>query len=173
MATVNEYLEQESKVSANTLVVQPWLENFAKQYNKLHPGHIGSCLYTDVTILAGPHDNYFWNTKAGNLLRERYQRGEVSIFCVKSDNAAFIIEYRLGGQKLFHHGDLWFVRHIKQQSHLISCTMAKNTRCHWTLRWRRNTCVRPRNIVMYWPIIWGNKGVMYAKQFIKRASPVL
>lgn len=105
MATVNEYLEQKSKVSANTLVVQPWLENFAKQYNKLHPGHIGSCLYTDVTILAGPHDNYFWNTKAGNLLRERYQRGEISIFCVKSDNAAFIIEYRLGGQKLFHHGD--------------------------------------------------------------------
>lgn len=92
MATQQEYDEQDRLVRENTLVVKPWLERFAKEYNETHPGYIGTCFYTDVTILSGPHDNYFWNTDAGKKLNADYQKGKISIYYVKGADAHFIIE---------------------------------------------------------------------------------
>ena len=92
MQRQQEYNTQDRLVHENTLVVQPWLEGFAKEYNKGHPGYIGTCFYTDVTILAGPHDDYFWDTDSGKKLNADYQEGKISIYYVKTAGAHFIIE---------------------------------------------------------------------------------
>lgn len=108
MATQQEYLEQDRLVTENTLVVQPWLKNFANQYNKQHPYEIGTCLYSDVTILSGPYDNYFWRNTQGKKLNEMYQTGKAEIYYVKGAGASFIIEYKFDGDRWYRRQDTLF-----------------------------------------------------------------
>ena len=109
MATQQEYLEQDRLVRENTLVVQSWLENFAKA----RPEEIGTAFYSDVTILSGPHGNYFWNTDAGKELNKRYQSGEIEIYCVKWADASFIIEYKFDGDRFYRYRDMLFTARHK------------------------------------------------------------
>ena len=105
MATQQEYLEQDRLVQENTMVVQPWLENFANEYNSRHPYEIGTMFYSDVTILSGPHGNFYCDTDAGKKLNELHKIGKVSIFYVKFAGGAFIIEYKFDGTRIYRYKD--------------------------------------------------------------------
>ena len=97
MATQQEYDEQDQLVQKNTAIVQPWLKDFAKDKPE-----IGTSFYTDVTILSGPHSNYFWNDPHGKELRERHHtKGDISIYYVKGAGASFIIEYKFDGNAIY------------------------------------------------------------------------
>ena len=103
MATQREYEEQDRLVKEKTAIVQPWLEKFANDYNEKHPDTIGTGFYSDVTILLGSHGNFFWDTEAGKKLRELDKMGKISRMCVKRTEAAFIIEYRFDGNRLYNY----------------------------------------------------------------------
>ncbi|MBO7508909.1 MAG: hypothetical protein J6T57_01360 [Alphaproteobacteria bacterium] len=99
-----EYEKQDAICKAKMAVVQPWLEQFAKEYNETHPGEIGTGFYDDVVILRGPHDDkFFWKTAEGNKLRERNLKGEISIVSVRWSGAAFVIEYKFEGNKIYEY----------------------------------------------------------------------
>ena len=94
MVSQQEYFEQDRLVEKYTAIVQPWLTDFAKNRPE-----IGTAFYSDVTILTGPHDDYFWNNIKGQKLNELYQSGKISIYYVKYAGASFIIEYNFGNMR--------------------------------------------------------------------------
>ena len=97
-----KYQEQDRLVKQNMALVQPFLKEFSETYD------LGTGYYEDVTILAGPHKNFFWNTEVGKKYRALYEAGKVGIYCVKWGNGAFIIDYKFDGDRIYRYKDQLF-----------------------------------------------------------------
>ncbi len=106
MRTQQEYehdcQEQERMIQEKTGIVQPFLKEFSEKYD------LGTGFYEDVTILSGPHGNFFWDTEAGKQLRALNEAGKISISYVKFAGGAFIIEYRFDGNRIYRYKDQIF-----------------------------------------------------------------
>lgn len=106
LTSKREYEKAKAQCAMHLAVVQPWLKQFMEEYNKDHPGAMGTCMYDNgqpdkVRITTSPFGDFYWNTAAGKTLLERQKSGEVGLYYVMGAGSSFVIEYSPAKPALF------------------------------------------------------------------------
>ncbi len=101
-----KYDKAQEACAVQVAIVQPWLKQFMEEYNKDHPGAMGTCMYDNgqedkVRITTSPFGDFYWNTEEGKALMKRQKSNEVGLYYVMGAGAAFVIEYSPAKPALF------------------------------------------------------------------------
>ena len=108
-----QYQEAQAQCESLVGVVQPWLKAFTENYNKNHPGALGTCMYDNeqedkVRIVISPFGNFFYNTEEGKKLMAQQKSGDIGLYYIYGASSAFVIEYSAPTPAVFsYQGQLY------------------------------------------------------------------
>ena len=86
-----KYAEQDRICNENKAIVEFYLRSFREKHPELE---LGTCFYTDVTVLYGPNAvaGYKYLTERRPEWYERYKKDDLFVYNIKWAGATFVIE---------------------------------------------------------------------------------